>query len=233
MTRPRLDLRSRSAALAPKRLQGFGIALAAAFLVALGASGRADARPLGSRETASLARGETVVRSETLAQGAHRYVGGITYTVVDATSADIDALFDDVASWRKVLPRTKSVRRVPAPDGQAAEAAHDSFVEVTQGTSLVSAEYTLRVRRQGAELRFWLDPSLPHDIDDAWGFFRVEPFTNEAGEPRVLLTYGILVDVGPGIVRDLFEEKVRTAMLSVPQLLRRHVAEQRRAASTR
>ena len=45
--------------------------------------------------------------------------------------------------------------------------------------------------------------------------------------PRALLTYAILVDVGPGIVRDLFEERVRAALLSVPQLVRRYVAEGR------
>jgi hypothetical protein len=229
MTGLRLPLRARTAAL----VTGPVTALAVALAVTVGADRRAEAAPLARSEASRLARGETVVRSETLAQGAHRYVGGITYTVVDAKSADLDALFDDVASWRKVLPRTKRARLVPAPEVQVGEAAHDSFVEITQGTSLVSAEYTLRVRRQGGELRFWLDPSLPHDIDDAWGFFRASPFTNEAGEPRLLLTYGILVDVGPGIVRDLFEEKVRAAMLSVPQLLRRHVAEQRRAASAR
>jgi hypothetical protein len=34
--------------------------------------------------------------------------------------------------------------------------------------------------------------------------------------------------MGPGIVRDLFEERVRAALLSVPQLVRRQVAELRR-----
>jgi len=38
------------------------------------------------------------------------------------------------------------------------------------------------------------------------------------------LTLGVLVDVGPGIVRGLFEERVRAAMLSVPQLVQRHLA---------
>jgi hypothetical protein len=36
------------------------------------------------------------------------------------------------------------------------------------------------------------------------------------------LTYGILVDVGPGIVRDLFEERLRTLVLTVPQLVRQY-----------
>ena len=36
-----------------------------------------------------------------------------------------------------------------------------------------------------------------------------------------------VVDNGPGIVRNMFEEKVRARLLSVPQLVRRYVAEVR------
>ena len=93
----------------------------------------------------------------------------------------------------------------------------------------MEAEYTLRVRHYPArrEVRFWLETARPHEIDDAFGYFRLEPAVGPSGEPRVLLTYAILVDVGAGIVRDLFEEKVRWAVLSVPQLVRRYVAEVR------
>jgi len=34
------------------------------------------------------------------------------------------------------------------------------------------------------------------------------------------LTYGILVDIGPGLVRDLFEERLREMALTVPQRVR-------------
>ena len=91
---------------------------------------------------------------------------------------------------------------------------------------------TIRVRREegGKLFRFWLDPTKPHGIADAWGFFRVSPVEGNttadgsAGAPHVLLTYGILaVDhVGPGLVRDLFEERLRTLVLAVPQLVRQY-----------
>jgi len=184
--------------------------------------------PLSGDESARLSRGETIVREQTWEPGDRRYVGGVTYTVIDGDAAEVYAVLDDVSAYRRVLPRTKKAR-VVATDGD------DRLVEIVQGTSLVEATYTIRVRREpisakgGHEVRFWLDPSRPHEIDDAWGFFRLEPFLTPAGEPRVLLTYGVLVDVGPGIVRELFEEKVRAAMLSVPQLVRRYVGEARRA----
>jgi hypothetical protein len=129
-------------------------------------------------------------------------------------------MLEDVNSYRHVLPRTQSARRVgTTPHG-------DALVEVTQGTSLVSATYTMRLRHEesvdgGAlNVRFWLDPSRPHGIDDAWGFFRAQPLA----DGRTMLTFGVLVDMGDGLARDLFEERVRDLALGVPQLVKSYVA---------
>jgi len=191
-------------------------------LTALAPAARADA--LSATESTRLARGETVIREHNWAPGeSARYIGGLTYTIVDASAAEVSSLLEDINAYRRVLPRTKRVKLVSIePNG-------DRLVELVQGNAVVEAEYTIRVRHYPAlgETRFWLEPSRPHEIDDAFGYFRVEPVAGPAGEPRVLLTYAILVDVGPGIVRDLFAERVRAALLSVPQLVRRYVAESR------
>ncbi len=181
---------------------------------------RADA--LTADESALLGRRETVIREHTIQNGDHRFIGGITYTLVDASAAEVAAILDDGESLGRVLPRTKRARFVGTVAGG------DRLLELVQGNALMEAEYTVRVRRTPGEVRFWLDPTRPHGIDDAWGFFRYEPFISASGEEQVLLTYGVLVDVGPGIVRDLFEGRVRAALLSVPQLLRREVAVLRR-----
>jgi ribosome-associated toxin RatA of RatAB toxin-antitoxin module len=183
---------------------------------------------LSSEEHDRLARGETVVREQTIEQGDRRYVGGFTYTVFDAPQTELWSLFNDVEAYRKVLPKTKQARLV-GTDGE------DRLIELVQGNAIVQAEYTIRVHPEpkSREVRFWLEPSLPHAIDDAWGFFRLEPFVTDGGEQRVLLTYGVMVDVGPGLVRELFEERVRSAMLSVPQLVRRYVVEARLRADAK
>ncbi len=204
-------------------LKAFVPALFALGLLARAPAAHADA--LTSTESDRLGRGETVIREHTWEPGySARYIGGVTYTIVDASAAETTNLLEDVASFRHVLPRTKRVKLVSIePNG-------DRLVELVQGNALMEAEYTLRVRnyadRAGRrEVRFWLETSCPHEIDDAFGYFRVEPLTGSSGEPRTLLTYAVLVDIGPGIVRDLFEERVRAALLTVPQLVRRYVAE--------
>jgi hypothetical protein len=173
-------------------------------------------------ENAALLRGETVTRDQTLERGDKRYVGGVTYTLVDATPDEIDALLDDMRAYQKVLPRTKQARLVGRNDA-------DAYIELHQGNAIVDATYTLRVRRGRNEARFWLDATKPHAIADAWGFFRYEPVTDASGAPRVLLTYGVLVDLGPGLVRELFEDRVKVALLSVPRRLQVYVTENVRA----
>ncbi len=207
-----------------------GTALAISLLVR--PSLAAPAPPVAQDEAVRLDQGETVTYEQTVEERGHRYVGGLTYTVIDATPAELSRLFEDVGAYRQLLPRTKQARLV----GQN---AGDFFVELRQGNSLVEASYTIRVHPQvdattgTAEYRFWLDRSKPHGIDDAWGYFRVQQLSDGAsGAPRALLTYGILVDVGPGLVRDLFEGRLRALALTVPQLVRQYALAHFRAGGS-
>lgn len=187
-----------------------------------GTAPRTDASLHTEEAAARLERGETIVYDQTLESKGRRYVGGVTYTLVDAPLPELLALFEDVSAYKQVLPRTKQARLVGVNDG-------DLFVELRQGNSLLEAAYTIRVHQHplpsggGTEFRFWLDQSKPHGIEDAWGYFRLQPVADgPTGAPRVLLTYGILVDIGPGLVRDLFEERARQMALTVPQRVRQY-----------
>ncbi len=192
-------------------------AVVAAAVCALPGAARADG--LSSTEGSTLLSGGTVVREQTIESDDHRYVGGITYTIVEATPEELAATFDDVDAYEKLLPKTKSATKVKGP-------GEGTYIELAQGNSVVTASYTIQVRRYPREntVRFWLEPSLPHAIEDAWGFFRTEALApSPDGTPRTLLTYGVLVDVGPGLVRTFYEERLRAAMLGVPQLVRQYV----------
>lgn len=190
----------------------------------------ARAEGLTPDQQARLSRGETLVFPQTWeSDDGGRYIGGVTYSVVDASVAELAAVFEDVDAYQKLLPRTKQARR-------AGVEGTDFFIELMQGTSVFETKYTLRVRPVTAErgtatreFRFWLDRRRPHGIEDAWGFVRCAPFGGRGAAPRTLVTYGAVVDVGPGLVRDFFEEKLRSAMMSVPHLLRRYVAAHPRA----
>jgi hypothetical protein len=174
---------------------------------ATGGTARADG--LAPGETARLLRGKTVAREQELSRGSRRYVGGVTYTIIDAAQSDLGAVLDDVSAWRRFLPKTRDAQRVGS-------AGDDTLVQITHGSALVQVGYTLRVHHDAHGVRFWMDPGRPHDIEDAWGFFRTEPL----GDGRTLVTYGILVDMGAGILRDMFESRVKELALEVPDHVR-------------
>jgi len=184
------------------------VRLAAIAALVLGSSvARADG--LTAWEAGRLLRGDTVARAQAIQRGDRRYVGGVTYTILDAGVDDLASLLDDFRSWRRFLPKTRDAQRVGA-------LGEDPLVEITHGSPLVKVAYTLRVHRSGNLVRFWMDPSRPHDIEDAWGFFRAEPLPNG----RTLMTYGILIDMGSGLLRDMFEGRVRELALEVPDHVR-------------
>jgi hypothetical protein len=192
-------------------------------LVAAASPSAARAESLSTDESAKLARGETVARPVTLDGDDRRYVGGITYAVVRASVSELQELFEDVSAYKNVLPRTK----------RAALVGHeglDQLVELHQGNAVIDATYTLRVRHEAwrRDVRFWLDQKRPHDIRDAWGYFHVDPMADDEGGARSLVTYAVLVDLGPGIVRELFEERLRTVLLSTPSILSRFLVSRRR-----
>lgn len=166
---------------------------------------------VGSAEDArwnALLAGEVVKEPQRIDAGSRRFVGGVSYALVGVGLSDVSALVDDVKSYVSFLPLTKRARLVGENDG-------DRFVEFTSGTSLMKVQYTLRFRRtEPGMLRFWLDPSKPHDVPDAWGYLRWQPVQTPAG-PRLLLSCGILAELPDDLTRELFGDKVQNALLSV------------------
>ncbi len=181
----------------------------AACIGVLSAESGARADGLTPAEADRLARAETVVRNESIERNGRRYVGGVAYAILDTSPADLEALLVNDEAWQRILPKARSACRVGTEAG-------DALVEMTHGTPLLHATYTIRVRHEAHNVRFWLDPRRPHDIEDAWGFLRAVP----RPDGRTLVTYGVLIDMGPGLLRDMFEERVRVAALTVPDRVR-------------
>jgi hypothetical protein len=174
----------------------------------------AGAHPsLTQEEQSSLHAGRMVSRVLRFQHAGGHYVGGVSYQVVDARPELVLAALSDVGNWPDALPRTKSARLLDTVNGV-------SRVELVQGGTFVDARYTVMLERvDGETIRFWMDPSEPHDIRDVWGFFRVKPLPGG----RALITVGAALDLGDGLPR-LFEDKIAGMMLRAPRQIRDFVA---------
>ena len=183
-------------------------------IVAAPLSAEPAPRPsLSAREQRSLEAGVLVSRALRFAQAGGSYVGGVSYQVVEAPPELVLAALSDVANWPEALPRTKSARLLEASAGLPR-------VELVQGGSFIEARYTVLIdRAEGDTIRFWLDPTRPHDIRDVFGFFRVKPLPRG----RSLITVGAALDLGDGLARMLFEDKIASMLLRAPRSIRQFV----------
>jgi hypothetical protein len=185
----------------------------AAALAAIVPEDAAEARPLSADDQARLARGEVVKVPLDLDTPRGDYFGGVAYAVIDAPVTEVMDVLLDPASYTSILPLTLEARVTGRPGG-------DYQVFFKQGARIGTASYTLLARRESLGLlRFWLDPSQPHDIADCWGYFRVRPW----GKRASILTYAALVHLDTGLVKLLFTEKIRRYALSTPGLVRAFV----------
>lgn len=171
-------------------------------------------RSLSADERERLRVGEMISRPLRFGHAGGKYVGGVSYQVIDARPEQVLAALSDVANWPEALPRTRSARLLPGEDGL-------SRVELVQGGSLLHARYAVMLApaEDGETIRFWLDPAHPHDIRDVWGFFRVQSFPGG----RSLVTVGAALDLGDGLARALFEDKIAAMMLRAPSKIRAFV----------
>jgi hypothetical protein len=148
-------------------------------------------------------------------QGA-RYVGGVSYCLVRAEPRQVFEVLNRLATLAEVLPKTRNTRVIERSGNRVR-------VELEQGNSVVASTFTVFFQLEPPEdrydphvVRFWLDPSQPHSIDDAWGFFRATRYDSSYS----LISVGALVNLGPGMLRMLFEERIQRSILRTPNRIR-------------
>jgi hypothetical protein len=194
-----------------KRFAIPAIALGAA-LVFVPAPTRAALAP---DEVARLMNGEAIVEETVIERNDRRFVGGLSYLVVEADAARLSTLARDVRRFAQLLPHVSDAKLLGlTPAGRAK-------VRVTHEVGPFHGGYTIVIgfEDEGRLGRFWIDRTADNDVDDAWGFVRLTPLAPTAKGDRTLVTYAILFDLGPGVLRTMFESRIQKAALDYPRRL--------------
>lgn len=171
---------------------------------------------LSTEQHETLRAGNRVEELVELERQGQRYVGGVSYALVRAEPKQVFEVLNQLRTLSDVLPSTRDTRIVDRSGNRVR-------VELEQGNSMVSTTFTVFFQLEPPEghndphvVRFWLDPSQPHSIDDAWGFFRATRYDAEYS----LVSVGALVNLGPGVIRMLFEQRIQRSILRMPNRIR-------------
>jgi ribosome-associated toxin RatA of RatAB toxin-antitoxin module len=166
-------------------------------------------------ESRRLEAGQLVVRPAEREKGSLRLLGGTSYQVIDVGPELVWAALLDTTRYPRMMPRVIEARVVD-------ETEHERTVFMRQGAEgFVEKRYYLKVRldRTRRDMTFVVDHRRPHDLDAAWGFYSVRP---HAGG-RTLLTYGVMADVGDGLLASLLGGSLQEWMLKAPWMVKRFV----------
>jgi hypothetical protein len=168
----------------------------------------ASALELNQAELARLAAGEEIVKPAADA-GRNGIYGGTSLILIDAEPAEIQAAIEDTASYPSIFPMFLSVEIV-------GKLGQKSIVRMSQGTPVFSLIYHVLVSRDQAThtTRFRLVGTLPHDIDDVVGFWRLFP----QPDGRTVVVYSVRARINLGALGliDRVGQEIQRQLIPMP-----------------
>jgi hypothetical protein len=175
-----------------------------------------DSSNFTAEEWKRLDAGQLVLRPTTRTQGQLRLMGGSSWQVIDAPPEVVWRALLDTPRYHRMMPQVLEARLVRARDNQRT-------VFLRQGAEgLLEAKYYLRVsvHEERRDITFTVDDKMPHDgLRAAWGFYTVRSYR----EDKTLLAYGVMADIGGGMVAGLMRRNVHDWMLRTPWMVKRFV----------
>lgn len=164
-------------------------------------------------ERARLMAGELVTRNISRREGGNHLFGGASWQRVHAP---IDRV------WQIVIDPDAYVRLIPSLDqARVIEDRGDSrVVYMHHSYAIASTSYhaIMRLDHERHELRFDLDRSRPHDVREGRGFLALSAYRGDT-----IVAWGMLADVGAGVVQEVFGPFLNQWLLLPPRCLRDEV----------
>jgi ribosome-associated toxin RatA of RatAB toxin-antitoxin module len=166
-------------------------------------------------EWRKLEAGELVARKQSTRRNGLELMGGSSWQVIDAPPDIVFSALLDTHRYPKMMPQVLEAKLVATRESERT-------VFVRQGQKGVAEKrYYLRVNvdEQKRDITFSVDDKRPHDLRAAWGFYTVRPFKGG----KTLLAYGIMADLGGGLLNNVFGDEIHEWMLKTPWMVKRFV----------
>jgi len=205
--------------MALERRYSTGFALLLAAVAVLGPAARsagldAQQSDLSLDELQRLSHGELVERRMTRERGDLRLMGGTSWQVIKASPDVVWKALLDTPYYPRMLPALSEAKVI-------SETGPTRTLFMRHGTGIAQTSYFLDVKldHRRREMSFRVDPTRPHGIRAAFGFYTARPYVGG----RTLLVYGVMADIGDGLGSALLRGSVHEWMMKVPWMVKRFV----------
>lgn len=175
---------------------------------------QAESREFTPQEQQLLDSGKLVKREVSRQRGSQHFFGGTSWQVINANPDQVWKVINDERTYGRLFPYVVKVKLL-SREG----ASRTVYMEHASGPFHVSYALKGHADNKRRDLTFELDNSRSWDIESAWGFFTVRPY----GNGKSILAYGVMLDIGPGLLRGLLREKIRGSMLHIPRDVRKYI----------
>ncbi len=187
------------------------LTLIAALFAVLGgdlATAKAD---FTKTEQRRLDSGKLVTRYETKALGNLKLVGGTSWQVVDASPELVWKGFRDFGRYKHFLPQCDESKVV-------GRTANGVVLRLEHSEGPVRAHYHMAIKANETirAAQFRLSTKYPNDIREGWGFVKISPYKGG----RTLVSFGVMADIGTGILAGAVRSSIHQWMLHVPSLFK-------------
>ncbi len=163
------------------------------------------------QERELLMAGELVRRPAARRERGGSYIGGTSYQYVRAPREAVWDAIVDASNYPRLIPGVDRAEVVQDRGSRRIMLLRHSYL-------FVRASYYAAVRIDRSEwtIHFELDPSRPHDVRDGRGFITVDRFRRHES----IVTWGVMADVGSGIITGVFAPVIHDWILRVPWCVR-------------
>ena len=99
----------------------------------------------------------------------------------------------------------------------------ERVVRIRHAVGLVRAQYHLRMTydHDQRDVAFRLDRQRPNDLRAAWGFLNVRAYEDDPN--RSIVSYGVMADLGGGMLGSVLRGQVHDWLLRVPETVRHYL----------
>lgn len=163
-------------------------------------------------EIARLEAGKLVTRPTRVHRDGMSLIGGSSWRVIDAPPELVWRALHDFEHYPNMMPQVIEARPL-------ANSGDERSLYIRNGRWPIFASYYLLLNsdREALTIKFHLDHERPHGVNECWGFVRLVPH----GARRTLMTFGVLADLGHGILVAVGASIFQSAVLEVPSTVKK------------